>query len=103
MKSFRIALFGAASMLAAGSAMAASGADVYKGACAVCHDAGVGGAPKLGNKAEWAPRIKQGKEALYTVSLKGKPGTAMVAKGGRTDLSDADVKGAVDFMIDKAK
>ena len=103
MKSFWIGMLGAAAVFAAGSTMAASGADVYKGACAVCHDTGVGGAPKLGNKTEWAPRIKQGKEALYTVSLKGKPGTAMVAKGGRTDLSDADVKGAVDFMIDKAK
>ncbi len=98
-----IAVCGAAGALAMGSAVAASGADVYKGACAVCHDAGVGGAPKLGNKAEWAPRLKQGKDVLYTVSLKGKPGTAMMAKGGRTDLPDADVKAAVDFMVDKAK
>ena len=103
MKSLLMGLLGVTGLLAATAGMAASGADVYKGACAVCHDSGVGGAPKLGNKAEWAPRIKQGKDALYTVSLKGKPGTAMVAKGGRTDLSDADVKGAVDFMVDKAK
>ncbi len=103
MKSFWIGLLGVAGLAAAGSTFAASGADVYKGACAVCHDAGVGGAPKLGNKAEWAPRIKQGKDALHAVSLKGKPGTAMMAKGGRTDLSDADVKAAADFMIDQAK
>lgn len=103
MKSFWIGLLSIAGLATAGSALAASGAEVYKGACAVCHDAGVGGAPKQGDKADWAARLKQGKEALYTISIKGKPGTAMMAKGGRTDLSDADVKAAVDFMIDKAK
>ena len=68
-----------------------------------CHDAGVGGAPKLGNKAEWVPLVSQGKEALYTIALKGKPGTAMMAKGGRIDLPDADIKAAVDFMVDRVK
>ena|SRR5687767_10101641 len=103
MKSLWVGLLGVTGVVAATAGLAASGADVYKGACAVCHDSGVGGAPKLGNKAEWAPRLKQGTEVLYAVGLKGKPGTAMVAKGGRTDLSDADIKGAVDFMVDKAK
>jgi len=104
MKAFYIGLLGAASLLAAGNAAAqAKGEEVYKKACSVCHDKGIAGAPKLGDKAAWAPFIKQGKEALYTIGIKGKPGTGMVAKGGNASLSDADVKAAVDFMVDKAK
>jgi len=103
MKTFWMGLLGVAAIGAAGTATADSGTEVYKNACAVCHDAGVGGAPKLGNKAEWAPLVTKGKEALYTIALKGKPGTAMMAKGGRTDLPDADIKAAVDFMADRVK
>ena len=104
MKAFYIGLLGVASLLAAGNAAAqAKGDAIYKKTCAVCHDQGIAGAPKLGDKAAWAPRIKQGKDALYTVSIKGKPGTGMVAKGGNASLSDADSKAAVDFMVDKSK
>ena len=106
MKTFYIGLFGVASLIAAGNAAAAApakGDEVYKKTCGVCHDQGIAGAPKLGDKAAWAPRIKQGMDTLYTVSLKGKPGTGMVAKGGNASLSDADVKAAVDFMISKSK
>ena len=105
MKAFYIGLLGAASLIAAGNAAAAQakGDDIYKKSCGVCHDQGIAGAPKTGDKAAWAPRIKLGKEALYTVSIKGKPGTGMVAKGGNASLSDADVKAAVDFMVDKSK
>ena len=80
----------------------AEGGPIF-GHTGICHDAGVGGAAKLGDKAAWAPRIKQGKEALYKVALNGKPGTAMVAKGGNAKLSDADVKAVVDYMMAKAK
>lgn len=105
MKLFCLAVLAVAGILGAGgaAAAAASGEQTYKSACAVCHDAGVGGAPKLGDKAAWAPRAKQGKDALYAVGLKGKPGTAMMAKGGRADLSDADVKAAVDHMLAKSR
>lgn len=103
MKSLCIGLLGAASLLAAGSTLAASAADTYKSSCSTCHDAGVAGAPKLGDKAAWAPRMKEGKDALYKSALQGKPGTAMVAKGGFSNLSDADVKAVVDFMMSKAK
>lgn len=77
------------------------GEGVYKKACAVCHDSGVAGAPKLGDKAVWAPRIKEGKDDLYGTALKGKG--AMPAKGGNSALSDAEVKAAVDYMISKGK
>jgi len=77
------------------------GESTYKAACAVCHAAGVAGAPKSGDKAAWASRIKSGPEALYASAIKGKG--AMPAKGGNAALADADVKAAVDFMVAAAK
>ena len=63
----------------------------------------IGKLAKFGDKAAWAPRIKQGKDALYHSALNGKPGTAMMAKGGASNLADADVKAVVDMMMAKAK
>ncbi len=103
MKSYLIGLLGVASLFAASGTLGATAEETYKSACSTCHDAGVANAPKLGNKAAWAPRIKLGKDALYKSALQGKPGTAMVAKGGFANLSDADVKAIVDFMMAKAK
>lgn len=80
---------------------AVDGEKVYKGLCFSCHDAGVVGAPKLGDKAAWAPRIAAGMDSLYNNSLKGKG--AMPAKGGNPKLSDEEVKAAVDWMVAKAK
>jgi cytochrome c5 len=77
------------------------GKKVYDATCAVCHGAGVAGAPKSGDKAAWAPRLKIGVDALYASALKGK--AAMPAKGGNASLPDADVKAAVDYMVAAAK
>ena len=103
MKVFCVGLLGIASLVAAGGTMAASAEDTYKSACGTCHDAGIAGAPKLGDKAGWAPRLKQGTDTLYKSALQGKPGTAMMAKGGFANLSDADVKAVVDLMIAKVR
>lgn len=89
----------AAAPAAAGDA--AKGKGVYDSSCAACHSAGVAGAPKTGDKAAWAPRLKSGKDALYASVLKGKG--AMPAKGGNPSLSDADVKASVDYMIGQVK
>lgn len=86
---------------AAVKAEAGKGKSVYNSACMVCHAAGVAGAPKLGDKAAWAPRLKTGMETLYTNSLKGK--NAMPPKGGNLSLADADVKAAVDYMVGLVK
>ena len=67
----------------------------------VCHGAGIAGAPKFGDKAAWAPRLKAGMDALYTTAIKGKG--AMPPKGGNTALADADVKAAVDYMAAAVK
>lgn len=103
MKKICVGMFAVAGLLAAGTTLAATGEAVYKQLCVTCHGTGVANAPKLGDKAAWAPRIKQGKEALYKSAISGKPGTPMVAKGGNASLSDADVKAAVDYMLDKSK
>ncbi len=84
---------------------AVNGEATYKAVCTVCHAAGIAGAPKVGDKAAWAPRIAQGKEILYThaiVGYNGKAG-AMPAKGGNTLLADAEVKAAVDYMAAQSK
>lgn len=76
----------------------AAGADVYKAQCAACHDAGLVGAPKFGDKAAWAPRIAQGFETLVNSALKGKG--AMGAQGGGA-FRDIEIARAVAFMANE--
>jgi cytochrome c5 len=90
---------GAAAAPVAGGA--AKGKAVYDSACTVCHTAGVAGAPKLGDKAAWGPRMKDGVPHLYDMALKGKG--AMPPRGGNPALSEADIKAAVDFIVSQAK
>lgn len=82
-----------------------SGADkiqtIYNASCAACHVSGAAGAPKQGDKAAWAPRIKNGNATLYASAIKGKG--AMPAKGGNSSLSDDNVKAVVDYMVSQAK
>lgn len=93
---------------AAGSAAPAAaapaptdGPSVYAASCTACHAAGIGGAPKAGDKAAWGPRIAQGKAQLYKHAIEGFQGKAgvMPAKGGRVDLSDELIKQAVDHIV----
>ena len=79
----------------------ADGKAVYEKTCAVCHAAGIAGAPKFGDKAAWAPRIATGINTLHNSALHGK--NAMPAKGGNLALTDADVTAAVDYMAAAAK
>jgi len=101
----RMMLITALTALLSGPAMAAEGKAVYDQACFACHNSGVANSPKLGDKAEWAPRIKQGDAALIEHAIKGYQGKKgfMPAKGGRADLSDDDVKAAVIYMRDQGK
>jgi len=83
-------------------ATALTGPQVYNSACLACHSTGVGGAPVVGDVAQWAGRIAQGKDVLYNHAINGFDGdavTPMLPKGGRTDLSDEEIKGAVDYMV----
>jgi cytochrome c5 len=97
-----------ASAPAAGSAAPAQpkdGNELYEQACKACHGAGIGGAPKAGDKAAWGPRVAKGKDLLYDHALHGFTGTAgmMPAKGGRVDVSDDLVKQAVDHIVGMAQ
>jgi cytochrome c5 len=78
-----------------------AGKSTYDTVCAACHGTGAAGAPKLGDKAAWAPRVKTGKDALYNSALKGKG--AMPAKGGNAALPDDAIKAAVDYLVAAAK
>jgi cytochrome c5 len=89
---------------AAPALAADAGKAVYNTACVACHGAGIAGAPKFGDKAAWAPRIKQGSPVLYEHAIKGFQGKAgmMPPKGG-SSASDEEVKAAVDYMTAAAK
>jgi len=83
-------------------ATAMTGPQVYNMACLACHSSGVGGAPIVGDVAEWTDRIAQGNAVLYEHAIDGFDGdamTPMLPKGGRVDLSDQEVKDAVDYMV----
>jgi cytochrome c5 len=72
-----------------------SGEEVYRAQCTACHASGAAGAPKFGDVAAWAPRIKQGFETLVNSALKGKG--AMGAQGGG-DFNDTEIARAVAFI-----
>ena len=77
------------------------GAKVYQSLCFSCHQTGVAGSPKLGDKEAWAPRIATGQEALYSAAIKGKG--IMPPKGGNMSLTGDDVKAAVNYMVSKSQ
>lgn len=83
----------------------ASADEVYNAACVACHGLGVAGAPKMGDAAAWAPRVAQGMETLYVHAIEGYTGSAgvMPAKGGRSDITDEDVKRSVDYMVEQSR
>jgi cytochrome c5 len=95
-----------AAAAAAGPKEPLGGPQVYSSACIACHaPPGVGGAPPLGDKAQWAPRIAQGVETLYMHALNGFQGTKglMPAKGGRPDFSDDEIKAGVDYLVEQGR
>ena len=81
------------------------GKSVFGKTCALCHAAGIAGAPKPGDKADWGPRIAQGMDLLHKHALEGFTGAKgmMPARGGATTLTDDEVKAAVAFMVDQSR
>jgi cytochrome c5 len=98
----QVSLAGSAPAAAAGAPAGKVDAQhVFQTVCSACHATGAAGAPKVGDKAAWGPRIAQGKEVLYHSALNGK--NAMPARGGNPSLSDAEVKSVVDYFISQGK
>jgi cytochrome c5 len=83
----------------------ARGEKVYSSTCLTCHGTGVVGAPKLGDKAAWEPRIAQGMETLSQHAIQGFQGQkgVMPPKGGYTALSNAEVEDAVAYMVEQSR
>ena len=82
------------------------GKTIFGNLCTSCHTAGIAGAPKVGDKTMWAPRIAQGLSTLVKHAIegyKGPDGNYMPAKGGNPALTDAQVKAAVTWIVDQAK
>ena len=77
------------------------GGEIYGNLCAGCHTAGVAGAPTL-TQADWASRIAQGRDVLYTHAIEGFTGSTgfMPARGGNPALSDEQVIASVDWMLE---
>ena len=82
-----------------------AGKAVFGKVCAMCHAAGVAGAPKPGDKADWGPRIAQGMDVLYKHSIDGFTGAKgmMPPRGGSPALTDDELKSAVDYMVNQSR
>lgn len=89
---------------AAGARASMSGEQVFQAVCKTCHEAGIAGAPKAGDKAAWAASIKKGYETLVQHALNGfqEPGKMMPPRGGNPDLSDVEVERAVVYMANRS-
>ena len=82
------------------------GKSVYGKTCSMCHAAGVAGAPKPGDKADWGPRIAQGKDTLYKHAIEGYTGPdggIMPPKGGNPALTEEQIHATVDWMLGNLK
>lgn len=91
-----------AATLAGTAALAAErpGAETVKTHCARCHEAGTAGAPKPGDKAAWAPRFNKGVDSLVLSAIRGHGG--MPPRGGKADLTDGELRGAVLHLFNPA-
>jgi len=78
---------------------ARSGEEIVKGVCAACHQTGAAGAPKIGDKAAWAPRLGLGLDGLVKSATAGK--NAMPPKGG-AELTPAELTRAIVFMANQS-
>ena len=89
----------------AARAQASAGLEVYQRSCALCHDNGIGGAPTPADTSDWSVRIGQGADTLYAHAINGFQGGSgmMPAKGGFMQLSDDEVKAAVDHMMEQSR
>ena len=77
-----------------------SGEQVVKAQCSKCHETGVGGAPRIDDRAAWVPRMKNGLDATVRSAIRGHG--AMPARGGLPDLTDAELRSAILYLFNPA-
>jgi cytochrome c5 len=77
--------------------VARTGRQVVEARCRQCHEAGKGGAPRIGDRAAWIPRLSHGFEPLVRSAIHGHGG--MPARGGLPDLTDDEMRGAIVYMF----
>ena len=74
-----------------------AGEQVVRAQCSKCHQTGVGGAPKIGDRAAWVPRLKQGIDPLVRSAINGHGG--MPPRGGLASLTDSEIRSAIVYMF----
>ena len=74
-----------------------TGEQVVKAQCIKCHQAGSGGAPRIGDREAWIPRLKEGLDVTVRSAIKGHGG--MPARGGLADLTDTELPGAILYLF----
>jgi len=81
-----------------------TGEQVFAQVCKTCHETGLAGAPKVGDKAAWGPRIAEGEKSLVQHAIHGYQGKTgvMPPKGGNSDLTDEEVHRAVVYLANQA-
>lgn len=82
----------------AAAAQASGPEKIYKTNCAMCHGTGLAGAPKKGNKADWAPRHAKGMDDMLSKAISGYK--AMPPKGNCLKCSEDDIRKTIEFMIE---
>ena len=87
--------------VASSGGAAKSGKDIYNSSCMACHSTGAGGAPKIGDKAEWTNRLGKGIDAVYANAVKGFNG--MPPKGTCMSCSDDEIAATVDYMVESSQ
>jgi cytochrome c5 len=75
------------------------GEQIVKTQCAKCHQTGVSGAPRIGDRDAWIPRLKRGIDYLVRSAINGHG--PMPARGGLADLTDSEIRGAIVYMFSK--
>jgi len=91
----------ASAVLSASGAVFADGQQTYMNTCQACHASGAAGAPKLGDKEAWAPRIATGMDTLLSVAISGRG--AMPPRGACAACSDDDLKAAIEYMVSQSQ
>jgi cytochrome c5 len=87
-------------LVASAAVMADDGATTYRMVCSSCHETAAAGAPLLDDKAEWKPRIAQGRDALYASIINGK--CKVSVQDLRKDITDEMIKTTVGYMVSEA-